>query len=173
MIGWGTENGEERWWIANSLGKILVKLAISKCVMGLESATLERLSLLVSLLMSENTHKTTKKGFPSSSIFFLPWYPFLIHNQMCGLLPMNQLIPCYQCNPSREGWGLLHGNDTLFFFWLLDSFSFSHIPKYEMRYAFQSSCESDTLADAWLVWWFLEKTVSIGLNVVLSDSDVC
>ena len=59
---------------------------------------------------------------------------------MCELLPMNQLLACYHCNLSREMWGLLHGNDTLF--WLLDSFSFSHIQQYKMREAFQSSCKA-------------------------------
>ena len=74
MIGWGTENDEDYWLIPNSWGKILVKVAISKCVMGLVSATLRRLSLLVSLLLSEGTHKTTKRGF---SLFF-PFFHSMI-----------------------------------------------------------------------------------------------
>ena len=74
MISWGTENDEDYWLIANSLGKILVKLAIVKMCYGIDECNIGEIVIAGEPLVEWKYSQNYQKGFS----LFLPLFHFMV-----------------------------------------------------------------------------------------------
>ena len=63
------------------------------------------LPVLTLCLLCVSAH-AQKRAISSDYFSFTQWCMFFIHNQLCGLLPVNMLAACQPHSLKRERWGL-------------------------------------------------------------------